>query len=178
VRSAQWSIVTAETLLRPATIDDLPAILRYERDYVRTIEPESAAGWTESIDKNLALWIECLPTTVVLEVPGSGDADPAGFVMWLQDADSATVVTIQVARHHRRTGLDRLLLDAFEERAAAGGARVLKLGVHRDNPARALYERAGWDGAGTDGDYVLFERRFRQDSPRSAGDTTMAADGT
>jgi len=150
-----------DPVLRPATIDDLPAILRYERDYVRTIEPGSADGWTESIDKNLALWIECLPTTVVLEVAGSEDADPAGFVMWVREGDAATVVTIQVARPHRRAGFGRLLLDTFEERALADGARVLKLGVHRDNPARALYERAGWDLTGTDGDYVLFEREPR-----------------
>ena len=120
--AAQWSVVTAETVLRPARIDDLPAILRYERDYIRTIEPESAPGWTESVDQNLALWIECLPTTVVLEVPGSGDADPAGFAMWLVEDSAATLVTIQVARHHRRAGLGRRLLEAFEERAAADGA--------------------------------------------------------
>lgn len=98
---------------------------------------------------------------MVLEAPGSDDADAAGFAMWLVEGSAATLVTIQVARHHRRAGLGRRLLDAFEERAAADGARVLKLGVHRDNPARALYEAAGWDVAGTDGAYVLFERRVQ-----------------
>ena len=167
-----------DPVLRSATIDDLPAILRYERDYIRTIEPESAAGWAESIDRNLALWIECLPTTVVLEVPGSDDVDPAGFAMWLVEDSAATLVTIQVARHHRRAGFGRTLLRAFEERAIVEGARVLKLGVRRHNPARALYERAGWDVAGTDGDYVLFERLVRPDSPRPAGDTPGATGGT
>lgn len=152
---------TVSCMLRRATVDDLPAILRYERDYVLTIEPDSAAGWTEAIDRNLQLWIECLGTTVVLELPESaGDADPAGFVMWHQEGTEATVVTIQVARHHRRAGHGRTLLEAFEQRAAAGGARVLRLGVHRDNPARALYERTGYDPVGPDGDYVLFERRI------------------
>ena len=33
--------------LRPARVEDLPAILRYERDYVNAIEPESAASWIE-----------------------------------------------------------------------------------------------------------------------------------
>lgn len=145
-------------MLRPATIDDLPAILRYERDYLRTVEPESVAGWTESIDKNLQLWIECLPTTVVLEVQGSDDPDPAGLAMWVVEGEAATLVTIHVSRHHRRTGLGRVLLDAFEQQAAARGVRLLRLGVHRANPARALYEQAGYEVVGTDGDYVLFER--------------------
>jgi ribosomal protein S18 acetylase RimI-like enzyme len=145
--------------LRPARVEDLPAILRYERDYVNAIEPESAASWIEAIDRNLTLWIECLPTTLVLEVPGSGDTDPAGFVMWLAEGASATLVSIQVGAHHRRSGFGSALLRAFEQQASSGGALVLKLGVHQRNPARALYERAGYVVTGRDGDYVLFERR-------------------
>lgn len=146
--------------LRPARVEDLPAVLRFERSYVETIEPESAQGWVEAVDQNLALWIECLPTTLVLELAGSDDPDPAGFVMWLPEGDSATLVSIQVGPRHRRAGLGRALLTAFEQQALAGGALVLELGVHRRNPARALYELAGWVETGRDGDYVLFERRF------------------
>jgi GNAT superfamily N-acetyltransferase len=145
--------------LRPARVEDLPAILRYERDYMDTIEPESTASWIEAIDKNLTLWIECLPTTLMVELPGSGDTDPAGFVMWLAEGASATLVSIQVGVHHRRAGFGSALLRAFEQQASSEGALVLKLGVHRQNPARALYERAGYVAAGRDGDYVLFERR-------------------
>jgi ribosomal protein S18 acetylase RimI-like enzyme len=147
--------------LRPARVEDLPAILRYERSYMKTTEPESAASWVEAIDKNLTLWIDCLPTTLMWEVPGSGDTDPAGFVMWLPEGASATLVSIQVGVQHRRAGLGSALLRAFEQQASSAGALVLKLGVHRQNPARALYERAGYVAAGRDGDYLLFERRPR-----------------
>jgi [ribosomal protein S18]-alanine N-acetyltransferase len=149
----------SDPVLRPARVEDLPAILRHERDYVRTVEPESAAGWGEAVDRNLALWIDCLPTTVVLELPGSGDPEPAGFVMWQPDGASATLVSIQVGARHRRTGLGSTLLRVFEERAVAGGALLLQLGVHRRNPAKALYEQAGYAATGWDGDYALFERR-------------------
>lgn len=145
--------------LRPARVGDLPAILRYERNYVNTIEPESAANWVEAIDQNLALWIDCLPTTLMLELPGSGDPDPAGFVMWQAEGASATLVSIQVGVQHRRAGFGSALLRAFEQQASSGGALVLKLGVHRQNPARALYERAGYVATGRDGDYSLFERQ-------------------
>jgi GNAT superfamily N-acetyltransferase len=144
--------------LRPGRVEDLPAILRHERDYVRAIEPESADGWVEAVDRNLALWIDCLPTTVVLELPGSSDPDPAGYVMWLAEGSTATLVSIQVGAAHRRAGFGRALLRAFEQQAASSGAAMLKLGVHRQNPARALYEREGYVVAGQDGDYVLLER--------------------
>lgn len=35
---------------------------------------------------------------------------------------------------------------------------LLALGVHRENPARHLYESAGSSPAGEDGDYLLFRR--------------------
>ena len=146
--------------LRPARVEDLPAILRYERSSVETIEPESAQGWVGAVDRNLALWIECLPTTLVLELPEPADPEPAGYVMWLPEREAATLVSIQVGAQHRRAGLGSALLTAFERQAAADGAVVLRLGVHRRNPARALYEQAGWVETGRDGDYVLFERGF------------------
>lgn len=147
-----------DVVLRPARVEDLPAVLRYERAYVEAVEPESVAGWLGAVDRNLALWIECLPTTLVLDLPGTDGPDPAGFVMWLVEGRVATVVTIHVAVEHRRAGWGGRLLRAFEERALADGATVLRLGVHRRNPARALYEREGWVVTGEDGDYVLLER--------------------
>ena len=81
---------------------------------------------------------------------GSG---AAGFVIWMPDpayrADAATLVTIQVRPECRRRGYGRTLLGVFAEQGAESGYRLLHLGVHKDNPARALYEQAGWQLAGT-----------------------------
>ncbi len=66
------------------------------------------------------------------------------------------MITIQVLPGHRRRGHGRRLLDWFTADAAAAGARRLQLGVHRDNPARSLYEVSGWTSVGEDGDYLLY----------------------
>jgi len=142
--------MTAPARLRPAEVGDLPFIFRQERGYMETIEPAALPGWLAALDRNLELWISCLPHTVFC-VDATGQ--PLGFAMWLPDGDAATLVSIQVLASHRRQGLGRLLLKAFEERVSPG---AVNLGVHKSNPARMLYEAAGYDAAGRDGDYLLF----------------------
>ncbi|MFE2540773.1 GNAT family N-acetyltransferase [Actinacidiphila glaucinigra] len=151
---------------RPARPADLPHLLRWERDYIRTVEPAAEAAWTEAIDRNLAMWVECLDRTLILEAGG----EPGGSMMWMPThaADStggtsgtdgtATLIGIHVVPALRRRGFGRLLLDAFAEQARAAGHATLALGVHRANPALRLYEDAGYRHTGEDGDYLLMER--------------------
>jgi [ribosomal protein S18]-alanine N-acetyltransferase len=59
--------------------------------------------------------------------------------------DVADVMTVAVAPRARGRGLGRLLLVELERRAAARGAASVMLEVRADNaPARALYERVGY----------------------------------
>lgn len=151
--------MTVPPRLRPADVGDLPFILRQEREYIGTIEPEALPGWLSALDRNLELWISCLPHTLFC-VDAHGQQ--LGFAMWLPDGgDAATLVSIQVLGSHRRQGLGRVLLDAFEQRVGDSGGLVVKLGVHRSNSARLLYQAAGYDNAGTDGDYLLFSKALR-----------------
>jgi len=57
---------------------------------------------------------------------------------------------------YRRHGFGARLLGWFATDAAAAGIPRLDLGVHRDNPARRLYERDGYRVTGEDGDYLLY----------------------
>lgn len=58
----------------------------------------------------------------------------------------ADLMTITVAPAHRGSGLGAEVLDELEARATAGGAEALMLEVRADNaPARALYDRRGYD---------------------------------
>ncbi|WP_431961068.1 N-acetyltransferase family protein [Actinacidiphila sp. bgisy160] len=139
---------------RPARPADLPYLLRWEREYIRTVEPAAEAAWTGAIDRNLALWVDCLDRTLVLEA----DGEPGGSMMWLPADGRATLVGIHVVPALRRRGFGRLLLDAFATQARAAGHGTLALGVHRDNPALHLYKGAGYHRTGEDGDYLLLER--------------------
>ena len=141
-------------MTRPAREDDLPLVEAAERAYIRDVEPAQEAAWTAALDRNRALWRANLARTTVIEV----DGDPAGFLVWTPDGDAALVVTVQVLPPHRRRGHGRRLLDAVDAQARAAGLGEVRLGVHRDNPARALYEAAGFSAAGEDGAYLLFRR--------------------
>ncbi|MBD7996370.1 GNAT family N-acetyltransferase [Arthrobacter sp. Sa2CUA1] len=147
--------MTPQTRLRPAEVNDLPFILRQEREYIESIEPAALQGWLAALDRNLALWIDCLPHTLFCV---DADGQRLGFAMWLPDSGTATLVSIQVLHSHRRQGLGRLLLEAFEQRTSLGGSSVAKLGVHQSNPARLLYQSAGYKTAGQDGDFLLFSK--------------------
>ncbi|MGY1651742.1 GNAT family N-acetyltransferase [Geodermatophilus sp. SYSU D01119] len=141
-------------MTRPAREDDLPLVEDAERAYIRDVEPGEEAGWTAALDRNRALWRENLARTTVLEADGG----PAGFVVWTPDGDAALVVTVQVLPPHRRRGHGRRLLEVVEAQAREAGLAEVRLGVHRDNPARALYEATGFAPAGEDGAYLLFRR--------------------
>ncbi|MBO0909557.1 GNAT family N-acetyltransferase [Arthrobacter sunyaminii] len=147
--------MTTPARLRPAEVNDLPFIFSKELEYMETIEPDGLEGWMSAIELNLADWIGCLPRTVFVV---DDDGRPLGYAMWTLQDDSATLVSIHVLGSHRRQGLGRLLLEAFEQGATPSGVRVVKLGVHRSNPARRLYTAAGYETTGQDGDYVLFSK--------------------
>ncbi len=70
--------------------------------------------------------------------------DPAyGFV-----APDVPELSIGVAAEARGKGVGRALLDALLATARAQGYRAVSLSVDRQNPARRLYERAGFRDAG------------------------------
>lgn len=135
---------------------DLPSLLRLERSYMDTVEPESVDAWTAALDRNLQLWVDCLPTSGVI----TDDEDRvAGIALWQVHADVATLVTIHVTPRHRRAGLGGRLLEAFVAAGTAAGARRAVLGVHEGNTgAEELYEKHGFRFVRVDGPYRLFER--------------------
>jgi ribosomal protein S18 acetylase RimI-like enzyme len=75
-------------------------------------------------------------------------AEPGyGFV-----APDVPEISIAVYPEFRGRHLGELLLGALSARAAAAGERALSLSVARENPARRLYLRAGFEVVSEDGD--------------------------
>ena len=71
-------------------------------------------------------------------------------------AGSAHVVELQVSPRHRNHGIGRLLLDDVERLARQRKATHLSLTTRTTNPARRLYERAGFRLEAEDGGRVLY----------------------
>ena len=134
---------------------------------METIEPDALQGWSTALDLNLQLWIDCLPSTLFCI---DADGRPLGYVMWSLDGDAATLISISVLGSHRRQGLGRLLLDAFEQELSARGGRVVEIGVHQSNQAHLLYRRAGYETTGQDADYMLFSKTL---SPAGGDDRVL-----
>jgi len=81
----------------------------------------------------------------------------AGFAVSRMAADEAEILSIAVAASHRGRGLSRNLLLTHLGHLAGRGIRTVFLEVEENNqPARRLYERAGFTAAGRR------ERYYRQ----------------
>ncbi|MFZ1772782.1 MAG: N-acetyltransferase [Rhizobiaceae bacterium] len=82
-------------------------------------------------------------------IEGAGNAPPAGFVLARLAAGEAEILTLCVAKSHRRAGLGRRLLDAVLRSLHAARAEELFLEVDETNaPALALYRRLGFQEKG------------------------------
>lgn len=79
-----------------------------------------------------------------------------GFV-----ADDIPELTIAVAAEARGRGVGTALIQALLAAARAAGRPALSLSVEPDNPARRIYERAGFVPVGTNGGAVTMLLELR-----------------
>ena len=139
--------------VRPAVPTDLPMLYRSELRYMREIESEHVDHWLQAVDRNLELWTTNFSRARVIDV----GALPAGIMLWMPEPPGAAVlVTIHVVPQFRRRGFGQRLLEQFVEDASASGFGTLNLGVHKNNPARGLYEKAGFRRTHTDAEYLYY----------------------
>jgi ribosomal protein S18 acetylase RimI-like enzyme len=89
-------------------------------------------------------------TRDVIEVQG----EPAGRLYVQRGPDEILIVDIALLPAFRGLGVGTLLVRGLMEEAAAAAAR-LAIHVERQNPARRLYERLGFEIAGDDGGVYL-----------------------
>lgn len=117
--------------------DDV-AVLHRE-DFLRPWSPEE---FSALIGDNVVFGF------VVREV-GHPAAAPVGFVLARQTAGEAEILSVAVARTHRRGGLGWKLMDAVLRRLHADRAEALFLEVdERNEAAIALYRRLGFHQVG------------------------------
>jgi [ribosomal protein S18]-alanine N-acetyltransferase len=85
----------------------------------------------------------------VVREAGHGHEEPAGFVLARLAAGEGEILTVAVARAHRRRGLGWLLMDAVLRALHRERAEALFLEVDETNaPAVSLYRRMGFATVG------------------------------
>ena len=128
--------------IRPATSDDIPAIMHLER------ASPTAAHWTEQQYSQLfrpGLGSERL----VLVAHERDDLALSVFLVARHIAPDWELENLVVAPHARRKGLGKRLLEALLERAGETNSESVFLEVRESNAAaRALYEQAGFQQTG------------------------------
>jgi ribosomal-protein-alanine N-acetyltransferase len=121
--------------IRPATLDDLPAILTIEQ------HAPSAAHWPADEYEKL------ITTRVLLVAERAGKL--RGFVSAKAVADEWEIENIVVATKFLRQGIADGLLQALIDQAENTGASRIVLEVRESNrPARRLYEKHTFREAG------------------------------
>ena len=106
----------------------------------------------------------------LLPLPGvwltlARDADEVvGFALARLVADEAELLLLAVKPPGQRRGIGRILLEHFEDEAAARGAVRLHLEVREGNHALSLYEQAGFGLVGRRRDYYAGQKGDRYDA--------------
>ncbi|GAA3136523.1 ribosomal protein S18-alanine N-acetyltransferase [Streptosporangium carneum] len=133
--------------LRQMTMDDLPAVMKIERDTF----PLDA--WSEGM---LRGELDDQPRTRHYVVALVGE-EIVGYAGLFAAGDQADVQTIAVSETHRRAGIGGAMLAELLAEAVRRGAQSIFLEVRADNPeAQAVYDRFGFGRIGV-------RRRYYED---------------
>lgn len=132
--------------LRPAGITDLPAVYRGELSYIRRCEPAHEQAWHLDVERHLTRWVTHMERLTVAEA----DRQVVGYVLWLPEGEQAELCTLSVSDPYRRRGIGQALLAHYMNSSRQQGYVHHTLSVRADNPARHLYEQAGFVQTGVD----------------------------
>ncbi|MBN9270901.1 MAG: GNAT family N-acetyltransferase, partial [Mesorhizobium sp.] len=126
--------------LEPLTIADSPAVsVLHREDFVRP--------WTDG--EFAALLAQDTVFGYAVRETGKGAKPPVGFVLARLAAGEGEILTVAVARAHRRQGLGWRLMDAVLRQLHAQRAEALFLEVDETNMAAiALYRGPGFREVG------------------------------
>ena len=132
-------------LIRPATPDDIPALLEIERAAV------TAAHWDRAAYDRIFSHDPPPRAALVAENPRL-----AGFIVARMLGDEWEIENVVVAESSRRQGIGAALLRAILGLAQNAAAAQVLLEVRESNlAARRLYEEAGFQVSGTRKNYYV-----------------------
>ncbi|MDB5560097.1 MAG: GCN5-related N-acetyltransferase [Enterovirga sp.] len=135
----------AEAEIRPAALEDLPALVAIE----------NAAFATDRLDRR-ALRHAINSPTILARVAAAPDGAVVGYVLVQirRGSDLGWLTSVAVMPGSHGGGLGRRLVEAAEAAAGEAGRTRIRLEVRADNAAaRRLYESAGYDRIAVVPDY-------------------------
>jgi ribosomal-protein-alanine N-acetyltransferase len=150
-------------ILSPGREADLRAVMSVMDG---SFDPGFGEAWTISQCAGL------LPLPGVWLTLAREGEEVVGFALARLVADEAELLLLAVKPAGQRRGTGRVLLEHFEDEAAARGAVRLHLEVREGNHALSLYEQAGFGLVGRRRDYYSGQKGDRYDAltlAKSAG---------
>ncbi|MEO5815746.1 MAG: ribosomal protein S18-alanine N-acetyltransferase [Gemmatimonadaceae bacterium] len=128
----------ATLVVRPAEQEDIPEVLRIERDSFA--DPWSADSFLTSLEFDGMRFLVAVEERNV-ETGETGEGSLLGYVIALLLAEEAEIANIAVSRDARRRRVGGLLLDRVTDELAQRGVLSVYLEVRESNAAaRSLYE--------------------------------------
>ena len=129
-------------LIRSATPDDIPAMIRLEQ------QASTAAHWSER-DYDALFLLEAPPRIAIVAENERGPTRVVAFVVARCGIDEWEIENVAVASDHRRRGMAERLIGAVLDRAASTGVASVVLEVRESNRAAVqLYQKLGFTQEG------------------------------
>jgi len=156
-------VTGGQVLLSPGREADLREVMSVMDS---SFDPNFGEAWTLSQCAGL------LPLPGVWLTLARQNETVSGFALARLVADEAELLLLAVKPADQRHGIGRMLLEHFEDEAAARGAVRLHLEVREGNHALSLYEQAGFGLVGRRRDYYSGQKGDRYDAltlAKSAG---------
>ena len=144
-----------QVLLSPGREADLREVMSVMDG---SFDPNFGEAWTMSQCAGL------LPLPGVWLTLARDKQAVVGFALARLVADEAELLLLAVKPADQRHGIGRMLLEHFEDEAAARGAVRLHLEVREGNHALSLYEQAGFGLVGRRRDYYSGQKGDRYDA--------------
>ena len=135
-------------MTREDTLDAIMAVMEAGFD------PHWREAWTRAqVTASMVM-----PSTHALLVDGRGQLaetpqDAVGFILSRHVVDEEELLLVAVRPEYRGKGIGRRLIETFADRAADRGVTKIYLEVRANNPAMALYRRAGFKEIGRRPEY-------------------------
>jgi ribosomal protein S18 acetylase RimI-like enzyme len=136
--------------LRPATLDYIDALYRIHRAALGSYV-EQTSGWDEGWQAGNFREHFDVSVRQVVEYRGR----TVGFLDVIEEGGRTLLASIRIAPEFQRRGIGTSLIRGVLHGAASRGVPVV-LRVLRNNPARSLYERLGFETVGaSDTHYIM-----------------------